>query len=97
MKTKIKIDRFSDDGTLLKIHRQFSKDESIVYLFDVINAKETQIGVLKSELDELKFNQDKIVKEYERKIKEIKATAVGEQKSKHEWKRKHDALLTTNH
>jgi len=47
----------NQDSILLKIHRTYSKDESIAYLFEVLKNKDFKIGFLKSELAEL---EDKV-------------------------------------
>lgn len=41
------------DIILLKIHRNYSKEESIAYLFDQLKAKDVEIGKLKSQIFEL--------------------------------------------
>lgn len=44
----------TDNPILLKIHRQFSKDESVKFLTSEIAALNFTIGVQKSEIEELK-------------------------------------------
>lgn len=44
-----------DEWILLKIRRQFSKDESVAALLKIVSELEMDIGVLKSEKDELRY------------------------------------------
>ena len=45
--------KWAYDAVLLRIHRQYGKDESTKYLFDEISRLQFQIGELKSENAEL--------------------------------------------
>jgi FtsZ-binding cell division protein ZapB len=48
-----------DEAILLKIKRQFSKDESILVLLKEIGDQRIQIGILKSELSEAKYEVER--------------------------------------
>jgi len=50
----------NDDKILLKLYRDYSKDEAVAYLFQKLKEKDLKIGILKSELDELHFENKKI-------------------------------------
>lgn len=41
-----------DNNVLLNIYRNYSKDESVMYLKSIIQPLQEEIGVLKSELEE---------------------------------------------
>lgn len=45
-------EKFSEDWTLLAVHRQYGKDEGMKLLFDEISRLKFEIGVLKSECSE---------------------------------------------
>ena len=53
----------NNDEVLLKLHRQYSNKESFNYMYDIIKNLKTEIGVLKSEIDELKYELNSISKE----------------------------------
>ncbi len=48
-----------NDNVLLKIHRLYSKDEAIAYLFKKMQEKDIEYGKLKSEFDEYRYNEQK--------------------------------------
>ena len=54
----MKENKFSEDKILLKLYRQYGKDEALKYLFDEISRLKFQVGELKSEVAELKHMQD---------------------------------------
>lgn len=61
-----------DEAILLKIKRQFSKDESIHALLKIISEVRIENGILKSELSEAKTENNKIknsVKQHGTKLK----------------------------
>lgn len=67
------------DEVLLKIYRQYSKDESIKYLFNKISRLQYRIGELHSKVAELSYKtvserkHNKIVKEWQNKYFNLKA------------------------
>jgi len=63
------------DNTLIYLKRQYSKDELVSALTVGLNKKETEIGVLNSEKDELEYNNKRLVSKIaalENEIKNIK-------------------------
>ena len=63
------------DNTLIYLKRQYSKDELVSALTVTLNKKETEIGVLNSEKDELEYNNKRLVSKIaalENEIKNIK-------------------------
>ena len=63
------------DNTLIYLKRQYSKDELVSALTVRLNKKETEIGVLNSEKDELEYNNKRLVSKIaalENEIKNIK-------------------------
>jgi len=44
----------SDRDVLLKIYRRYKYDESILFLKNEISVRDTEIGILKSEVEEMK-------------------------------------------
>ena len=64
----------SDNNVLLKLHRQYSTNEGFNYMYNIIKKLRIDIGILKSEISELKHNIDNISKEnYYNKYIQIKS------------------------
>jgi len=65
-------EKFSDN-ILLRIHRQYSKDESMKYLFEELAKLKFKIGEQKSEIEELKDNSSgrKEIAELKKEIVEL--------------------------
>ena len=49
-----------DDGILLKIYREYSKDESFNFLIKRLKETEIKLGIIKSEYAELKHEFNKL-------------------------------------
>jgi len=49
-----------EDGILLKIYREYSKDESFNFLIKRLKETEMQLGIIKSEYIELKDEFNKL-------------------------------------
>jgi len=61
------------ERALIKLKRQYSKDEVVSLLFKQISEKDFLIGQQQSEIDELKFELEKINKNTINKYAKIKA------------------------
>lgn len=48
-----------EDRVLLRLRRQYSSDEAVALISAKLSEKEIEIGILKSEIDELKFLLEK--------------------------------------
>ena len=99
-----------DETILLKIKRQFSKDESISALNKIISELRIEIGILKSDNAELKdvidsmfvdgeavqpnWLKDDVIKNLERKLKNERKLKKDLQKSTNEWRDKFYSLLS---
>lgn len=60
-----------EDGVLLRIRRQYSHDEAVGFISQKLSEKEVEIGVLKSEIAELKFLLKRQKKTEKRRVKEL--------------------------
>lgn len=60
-----------EDGVLLRIRRQYSHDEAVGFISQRLSEKEVEIGVLKSEIAELKFLLKRQKKTEKRRVKEL--------------------------
>ena len=101
-----------EEAILLKIKRQFSKDESMAALFKIISELRIEIGFLKSDNAELKdtldslmidgkpvqvgWLKDDVIKNLERRLKKEKKSREQFQKSSNEWRDKYFALVELN-
>ncbi len=73
-----------DEAILLKIKRQFEKDESINALLKIISGLRTEIGMLKSEADAKEFKIEALNSE----MHKLKYPVMGQEaKTKKEWLR----------
>ena len=77
------------DEILLKIHRQFSKDESVNYMLSFITLLRTEKGILQSEISE---HLDTI-KQKELEISNIKNQVIGMQKALNKTKMNERELM----
>ena len=71
----------SEETVLLKIKREFSKDESIALLLQKISSLEFEIGILKSELSE----KDDYIFKLKQTNHELKQPPKTETKTKKQW------------
>lgn len=62
-----------EDRTLLRLRRQYSKDETVAALSKKLSQKEIEIGVLKDTIESYKEEVQKIQKTNERQEKDNKA------------------------
>lgn len=99
-----------DNPILLKINRQFTKDESLDALNKIISELRIEIGILKSENSELKDTIDSmfadgepvqpnwlkndVIKNLENKLKKERKLKKDLQKSTNEWRDKFYSLLS---
>lgn len=66
-----------EDGVLLRIRRQYSHDEAVGFISQRLSEKEVELGVLKSEVAELKFLLKRQRKTEKRRVKELTRETVG--------------------
>jgi len=59
------------DNTIIRLRREYSKDELVQALNRQLSEKDKEIGMLKSEIDYLKSEQDKLKADYELKLKQL--------------------------
>lgn len=50
------------DNVVVKLKRQYGKDELVAHMLKEQKEKDLEIGMLKSEVDELKYNLDRVLK-----------------------------------
>lgn len=91
--------KFAYDKVLLKLYRTYGKDEALEYLFKEISKLKVEIGVLKSENAELKYDLD-TRKDQKEKVEKLQQDLFIEQKQKAKYKKlflnqknKHDHLF----
>ena len=88
--------KFGKDKVLLKLHRKYSKDEALSYLFSEISNLKVEIGMLKSENAELSYELE-IRKDQSQYIEKLKFEIKQKQKSKQFYKNKAKLINDSTH
>jgi hypothetical protein len=86
-----------DRFVLLKIKREFSKDESVSALLLMISKLQQEVGILKSEKEELQFSLQQIKKptDYSKAIKVMQETIYKLSKENEQLKMRKEAKTIT--
>lgn len=100
----------SDEAILLKLKRNFSQDEAVQLSLKLIAELQMEIGILKSEKEELKFKlskfktqdvkpkklwlQEEIVEQINQKMLKYRVELREAEKKAEEWRNKYFSLIS---